>query len=118
MIELSRATARSSTFRLASADTRIDSISGAGWGFGRTTICAEPPMVLAPNERQNRGHRALESWVKPARTGKMPKPTSSQQFIELGNPDVLGLKALRPLHDVELDCLAFLKRTESVALDG
>ena len=32
--------------------------------------------------------------------------------------DVLGLPALRALDYVELDALAFLKRTEAVALDG
>src|SRR6266567_1872873 len=43
---------------------------------------------------------------------------SSRDSFESGNADVFRLPAFRPFHDVKLDRLAFLKRTESIALDG
>lgn len=62
---------------------------------------------------------AAKCWnLKTGESREELETTSSQAGIQLDSPDVLSLKTLRPLHDVELDRLAFLKRAESLTLDG
>src|SRR5205814_9690109 len=54
---------------------------------------------------------------KAARRAPPPRHTMRTGPNALALPDVAGLQALRPLHDLELDALPFGERLETLSLD-
>jgi len=92
---------------------------------GQARDLGEPPCLLSckgprhPNSSQT---ATIAEYWNPLADGREPgrcrRRPHSRRCIQLESPDVLGLPALWSLHHVELDRLAFLKRTKSFTLDG
>jgi hypothetical protein len=116
-IDRFRELAMSNEFRLELPD-RDELCLRRRQGGAEISVSCELSGASARREQQERCRRALESSNKPAGTGKISQTISTRQSIRLDSPDVLGLQAFGPFYDIELDRLAFLKRTKSLALDG